>query len=122
MNGNPKAVQLMTEPSLWCPHYPIATPVTACVYQAFSICQAPCQALDSQRFLSLSYPPYEIGIETVPFLRYKLKQPLLSQRWKKSWFGKLQMEWQMGSEGLSELPRIKPLVCKTHMFLCGATL
>lgn len=33
----------------------------------------------------------------------------------------LQMEWQMGSESLSQLPRIKPFICKIHMFLRGAT-
>lgn len=27
----------------------------------------------------------------------------------------------MGSESLSELPRIKPFICKIHMFLHGAT-
>lgn len=27
----------------------------------------------------------------------------------------------MGSENLSELPRIKSFICKIHMFLCGAT-
>ena len=28
----------------------------------------------------------------------------------------------MGSESLSELPRIKPFICKIHMFLRGAIL
>lgn len=40
---------------------------------------------------------------------------------EKLWLRKLQMERQMGRESLSESPRIKPFICKIHMFLRGAT-